>query len=693
MFKFSYNWLEKESDIPVDYGKLMKWLAEQGFEIASLSELDNDKVIEIEVKANRPDMLYLAGVLREYYCACGISKPKEYIEDIGLNYSQNHAIFNHKINIMSKDVHRYYALGIRNIDNTKKTPAEIAEPLQKVGVSLVNPVVDISNYVMLLIGQPTHVFDADKLDGDISIVNSFEDIKFTTLAGTESTFPAGTIIISDEQDSLCVAGIIGGKKAEVCGDTTNIVLESANFDHIIERLASKKSHVTTLASYRYERGVSVDTAIIGLNMVAKLIKQICGGEVCVKAFEYSDGSVNAHEIELPISQANELLGSQLSAKEIIKYLEKCFFHVSKEIGDVLTVEVPSFRLDIDDPVDLIEEIGRMYGYHNIVPQPVKLSVPLNPNPLHLTTRKIRKLMVACGGIECLTYGFIPDNSMELLNISDSVPRFYGDIRILNPLSTYYALMRPTMAYNMIITAVDNIKAGCKKVNIFELGKTYFRDRDFENGYNQRSTLAAVLCGINQPKGFGIVRDNMYTVYDMLSLVHTLFDEFNISYYIRKTNDLGFLKNGTSGYIIVDNNIVGCVGVVDKSILEKFGAEKIVNSDMLYFEFDYDGFVESKKQIRHERLFASVKREYNFIVPNGKYFADYKEEIYNASTIVIDVRAIDVYTGKGIEQGTTSVLIEVEYNAQDRNVDLDELSSIEDIFYGALQSKYGIVLKK
>lgn len=693
MFKFSYNWLVRESDIPVDYDKLMKWLAEQGFEIASLSEQKDDKVIEIEVKANRPDMLYVAGVLREYYCSCGEVTPKEYQADLGLKYSQTCAIFDHKINICSKDVHRYYALGIKNVDNTVETPDYIADALQKVGVTLINPVVDISNYVMLLIGQPTHVFDADKVDGDILISNSNEEVRFTTLAGTESTFPSGTVFIEDSKDRLCVAGIIGGQKTEVDCKTKNIILESANFDHVIERWASKKSHVTTLASYRYERGVSVDTAILGLNMVATLITEVCGGDVCLEAFEYTDGKEDSHEMQLSAEQTNQLLGSQLTSKQIKEYLEKCYFKVTNIKDDVLNVVVPAFRLDVDDPVDLIEEVGRMYGYHNIVPQPVKLGVPLKPNYLHIVTRQLRRLMVANGGIECLTYGFIPDNSMELLNIPSCNERFYGDIRILNPLSNYYALMRPTMAFNMITTAVDNIKSGCKKINIFELGKTYFRDPDFENGYNQRSTLAAVLCGVNQTKGFGIIKDNMYTIYDMVSLLNVVFNDLNIEYAIIKTNELGFLKRGSAGYITVDCSIVGCIGVVDESILEKMGVEKIINSAMLYFEVDYDAFIESKKQIRHERQFPSVKREYNFIVPNGKYFSDYKDAIFAASPIIISVKPTDVYTGKGVEKGTTSVLIEVEYNATNRPIDLNELVNIEETFYSTLESKYSIVLKK
>ena len=693
MFKFPYKWLEKESEIPVDYNRLMQWLTEQGFEIESLTDVEDDKLIEIEVKANRPDMLSVAGVLREYYCACNKRECKRFeLDNLNLDYSPDFSPLGHRIVINSSDVHRYYAVAITDVNNELETPEYIAENLRKLGVSLISPIVDISNYVMLLIGQPTHVFDADKLKGDIVVSNCKDETSFISLTGQNCLFPKNTLFIQDEEGLLCAAGIIGGKRAEVTSSTKNIIIESANFDHVIQRIASKKSHVSTLSSYRFERGVSVDTAKLGCDLVAYLINQICGGKLCVNVFEYSDAKSDSHTLELSVEHTNRLLGSNLTVEQIVDNLERCFFKVKRPYSNTLLVDIPSFRLDVDDPVDLIEEVGRIYGYHNIEPQPVKLNISLKPNALHLLTKRLRDIMVGFGGIECLTYGFIPDNSMEILGINNSNKRFYGDIKILNPLSNYYALMRPTMAYNVLSTAIDNVKRGCKKINIFELGKTYYQDNNNADGYNQRSTLAGVLYGVNQSKGYGIIKDNMYSIYDILGLIKSLMSEFNISYDIRKTTDLKFLREGASAYIYIGNVLSGCVGIIDSALYEKFGVEKIINSDMLYFELDYDNLIETKKAILHERVYDSVKREYNFIVKNGTYFADYKHAILSASKNIIGVKPIDVYTGKGVEKGTTAVLIEVEYNDSNRNMELSEIEAIEQAFYSRLKAEYDIVLK-
>jgi phenylalanyl-tRNA synthetase beta chain len=300
-------------------------------------------------------------------------------------------------------------------------------------------------------------------------------------------------------------------------------------------------------------------------------------------------------------------------------------------------------------------------------------------------------MVGFGGIECLTYGFIPENAMQVLRLDPSVPRFYGDIKILNPLSAPYALMRPTLAYGLIDTAADNIKRGVTGIHIFEPGKTFFRDPGHEDGYNERNTLGAVLYGVSVPKGYGIVRDNNYSIYDAHALVKGVLDAFNVSYVIQKTDAVGMFKQGSGGYILVGGTMIGVLGIVDTAVLTALGVENIAVADMLYIELDYTSLEETKRHIEQERLFPGVTREYNLIVKNGTYFADYRKEIERAPG-VIQTAAVDVYTGKGIEKGYASVLVRVEYSFPDRAVALDEVVAAERQFLAALGSKYGIALK-
>ena len=214
MFKFPFKWLQDVSDVDISYDELLEWLGYQGFEIESLEEVGDDTFIEIEVKANRPDMLSVAGVLREAYISKKIPAPKTFDTNVKLNFSSTNTL-SHNIVIKSKDVHRYCGVEITAINNTVETPAYIRESLEKLGVALINPLVDISNYVLLLIGQPNHMFDSDKIEGDITVENVFAPTKFLTLNGSDIEFPAGSLLIHDEKKALCAAGMIGSPNAEI----------------------------------------------------------------------------------------------------------------------------------------------------------------------------------------------------------------------------------------------------------------------------------------------------------------------------------------------------------------------------------------------------------------------------------------------------------------------------------------------
>ena len=496
MFKFPFNWLKAVSDTEISYDELLKWLSEQGFEIASLEKVGDDTLVEIEVKANRPDMLSVAGVLREVYISKKLPAPKVFDENVALSFDKNNKL-SREIKINSPDVHRYCGVEITGIDNTVETPAYILDVLTKLGVPHINPVVDISNYVLLLIGQPSHVFDTDKVSGAITVSNIEEPMKFMTLNGSETEFPKGALIISDDEKPICAAGMIGSPNAEITKDTKNIIIESANFDHIIIRTTSKKTHVSTMASYRYERGVDAEMSCVGARILTKMITDVCGGKVNTKAFMYKDADYTPNVLKLTTERTNSILGTNLFPDEIADMLRRCYFDVKMLDGTTMEVTVPSFRLDIELDVDLIEEVGRIYGYHNIEPQPIKLYAPYKENLVNKNANILRNIMTGFGFFEVLTYGFIPSDAMTVLNINEKSP-YYGDIKILNPLSNYFELMRPTMAYNLIQTAVSNLALGKNDIKIFELGKTFKRytgHADSYDDYTEKNMFGALLTGV------------------------------------------------------------------------------------------------------------------------------------------------------------------------------------------------------
>lgn len=694
MFKFPFNWLNSVSDTEISYEKLLDWLRTQGFELASLEDIGDDKLIEIEVKANRPDMLSVAGVLREFYISEKIPTPKSFDADIALSFSASNKL-SHDIKINSPDVHRYCGVEITGIDNTVQTPDYILDVLTKLGVAHINPVVDISNYVLLLIGQPSHVFDTDKIDGTITIENTKSETKFLTLNGSETVFPAGALLISDENKPLCAAGMIGSPNAEITRNTKNIIIESANFDHIIIRTTSKKTHVSTMASYRYERGVDTELSYIGARLLTKLITDICGGKVNTNAFCYKDTDYKPQVVTLTTEKTNSLLGTKLYPDEIADMLRRCYFGVKVIDGITMEVTVPSFRLDIEYDVDLIEEVGRIYGYHNIEPQPIKLYAPSVENPVNKNSNILRNIMVGNGFIEVLTYGFIPSNAMEILGIPES-SAYYGDIHILNPLSNFYELMRPTHAYNLIQTAVSNLTVNKTDIKIFEIGKTFRRENGHAERYDdyvEKNTFAALITGTKYPRGFGVTKDIKYNIYDAVAVVRSIFNEYNLPVVIKNSDKNGLFEKGAGAEIIIDGVPAGIVGRISKKVLGGFENGKLAKDDMLYIEFVFDGLSESRKSISYETNFPSVVREYNFIVKNGIHFTDYGKLIKDESPLIVNVKPTDVYFGTGVEKGFSSVLISVEYNAVERTLSAEEIEEIEASFKKKLYDSYKIELKK
>ena len=692
MFKFSYNWLKSESEIGADYDELIHWLDIQGFEIASIEDYGDDKAIEIEVKANRPDMLSVAGVLREYYAGKGRRQIKNFTPDVPITFGCDNSVLSHKIVVDSPDVHRYSAVEIRGVDNTGETPEYIKDRLTKSGVACINPIVDISNYVLLQIGQPIHIFDADKVKGDIRIENVPAPTKFTTLASTEIELPKGALLISDDENPLCVAGIIGGHAPEVTAETKNIIIESANFDHIIERVTSKKTHVQTAASYRFERGVSPATAIPGALICTQMITRLCGGEYNKTGYLYTDNTKNEPQtMTVTKTRVNSLLGSDLDVPQICKYLNDCFFETECGDGENIKVTVPDFRLDIDYDVDVIEEVGRMYGYHNIEPQPIKLYAPFVENPVNKNANKLRDIMVGFGFIEVLTYGFIPGNSMQMLHIKED-SEYYGDIKILNPLSNYYELMRPSLAYGLISTAISNMSVGKTDLRIFEVGKRFFRQPDFEDGYNEKNVFAALMTGVKLGRGFGIVKDAKFSVYDAVSLLDAIMREYNIKYEIRPSDGLGMFEEGAGGDIYVGGRRIGYLGKISRTVLMEFENGKLARDDVAYLEFCFEGFDESKRSIEFDSAFPSITREYNLLVRNGLHFTDYVSDIKNASGLIVNVSPRDVYTGVGVPKGFTSVLVRVEYNDPTRTLGFEEIAEIEKKFLQSLRDGHDITLK-
>lgn len=684
MFKYSHKFLEKLAGETIDYKDFDRnWLDLQGFEVACEEELDDDAIVELEVKANRPDMLSHLGVLREYYVYKNYNREPKIDCSVSLDGLKNLPI---DVEIKTEDVGNLVLVCIKNIDNTQKTPEKIVELLHNLGVASVNPVVDYSNFVMLELGQPIHVYDLDKLRKKLEFTNLTKDTKLKTINGSEVQAPSGSIIINDSTGAVCLAGIIGTQKVEVDEKTKNIIIESANFNAIKMRVASQKTHVSTLASYRYERGVDANVTKLGACLCAEYILNACGGQLDSAFVKFENSAPNVKQ--LGVEYINKILGTKFSAQDVKRLLETYYYKVN--IIDSANVEVtaPNYRLDIDDKIDVVGDVAQIFGYHNIEPTMPNLSVEYEPNSYIINSDILRNIMYGVGANECISYSFIHENAMKMLKINDK-SELYGDIKLINPLSNKFAVMRPNLIYSMLNTLVYNVAKDSVCEPIFEIGTVFKRDATTDTGYGQNSHLALVLCGNKIEKGFGVDKNVPYDFYDIKQTLEMIMAQYSMPFTLAERAEPTF---ELCADVLVDGKKFGLIGIVSDEVVKNFENGKLVRDKVYYLEINIDMLSMGTTALEEQSKYPSITREYNLLVPNGVKFADYKEEVEKTSDKIVCIEVKDLYKGKGVKEGTTSQLLQITYNSFEETLTSEQVEKIEKAWLKTIEDKFKITMK-
>lgn len=456
---FSYNWLKEyfEEDLPKPKD-LAEMLLIHSFEIEGLEKNGDDYAIDIDVLPNRAhDALCHYGMAREISVVTGLK-----LKNLSLDKNIIEATEKNNLKVVIEDGRclRYMAQEISGV-KVGPSPDELAKKLKSIGQRSINNVVDITNLIMFELNQPMHAFDRDKLDGDIFVRIARNGEHLTTLDNQEVDLIPEYLLIADSKDPLALAGIKGGKKAEVDLKTKNIVLESANFDSVSTRKTSQKTTIKTESSKRYENGITPELTQKALRRAVELIKKYASDENTTihEAVDVYPNPSEQKEINLSISKANSVLGVDVGG-DIESVLNKLKFEYKKSAGE-FKIKIPSERLDLNIEEDLIEEIGRIYGYSNIPDQEIKdLNFKPKINVEYLVNSAIRKIMISLGFCEVMTYSFVEN----------------GVITLEKPLSEDRKYLRPSLKEGMINSLELNQKnvdwLGLDRIKIFEIGKVF-----------------------------------------------------------------------------------------------------------------------------------------------------------------------------------------------------------------------------
>ncbi len=651
---FSYNWLQSffRGRLPKPK-KLAEILTMSSFEIEKLEKKGDDWVLDIDVLPNRAgDCFSHLGIARE--CAALLNLKLKTQNTKFQPKTQNLDIKNLlKIKVENSDLCSRYTARVMIDVKIGESPEWMRERLKVCGLQPINNVVDIANYVMLELGQPLHAFDLHKISGKKIIVRKAKKgEKIITLDNNKFNLAQDILIIADEKNPLAIAGIKGGKKAEIDKNTKTIVLEAANFDKIIIRKTRQELKLQTDASLRFEHGIDANLTEQGINRAADLIQKICNGKTSKGLIDFFPKKVFPKTIKLELDYIEQLLGVKIPKKEIISIFQKLgFTPIDQSIGvkKMLLVKIPTFRLDISIPEDLIEEIGRIYGYDHIKPIfPLAVLTPPKRNIDCFWQKKVKNILKETGFTEVYNYSFINEKDAKIFNWQQKTL-----IELENPLSAEQKYLRPCLIPNLLKNIQKNQKR-FNEIKIFELGKVF--RTGLKTGVEEKRMLTGILTGNNM---FYQTKGVVDLLLNKLGISNVWYNEQEM--FICKTKKCAEIKiNGKGiGFLgEISAEIKACVFAIDFEKLQKHCSEEVMYQPI--------------------SLYPTAIRDLAVLVPREIKVADVLNKINIAGgKLVRDVDIFDIYEGEKIQDGKKNFAFHIIYQAEDRTLTNKEIDEIHN----------------
>lgn len=634
-----------------------------------LMEMD-DGVIDFELTANRGDLLSILGMAYEI----GAIYDKK-VKDIDLSYNQSNEDINNsfKVNVKTDNCSIFLAKRVENVV-IKESPTFIKNRLIASGIRPINNVVDISNYVMLEVGQPLHYYDADTLNGCLEVRMAEENEKLTTLDDVERTLSSEDIVISDGKKAIGLAGVMGGADTEITENTKNIMIESAIFDNVKIRKTSKEI-LRSEASNRFEKGLDPNRTYMAIERSCHLLEKYADAKIVGGLVKYDEASLEDTKIDVSLEKVNRVLGTTISKEDVLDVFRKLAFETEVN-GDKITVSVPKRRIDISIEEDLIEEVGRIYGVNKI--EGKLPSLPLKQGSYNKTLRNIRNKMIDLGLNETLSYILVNDKEATKYT-TDNVEI----VKLLDPMTEE----RNTLRYSMIPSLVKiyeyNKARSQKDVSIFEIGKGFYK-KDEQYGENLK------LCALMTGERYLSVKSKQVDFYDIKGVAEELLDYLGYggrySFVVKDELPQEFHPYQTA-QISVNNDIVGIIGKLHPNCTK---------DNVYVLEINLDKLLEKKTgKMKYKEIskFPSVKKDLAVVIDRDITSEEIAKQIKKlAGNLLLGSKIFDVYTGENIEESKKSIAYSLEFGATDRTLTDDEINAILEKIIAGLE-KQGAIIRK
>lgn len=640
----------------------------------------DDASIEVDLTPNRGDCLSLAGLAREVGALYAAKVQRPEVKVVAAVHDEVRPV-----EVLAPTAcPRYLGRVIRNVDLSKPTPLWMVERLRRADVRSIDAAVDITNYVMLELGQPLHAFDLAEINGGIRVRMAEEGEKLVLLDGQEVTLRSDTLVIADHTRALAIAGVMGGEHSGVTANTRDVFLESAFFDQISVAGKARSYGLHTDASHRYERGVDWQLAREAMERATGLLLEITGGEAGPIIEAVSEQHLpSVAPVTLRAERITQMLGMQIDGPEVERLLTALGLTVTADGAGQWRVEVPSHRFDISLEVDLIEELARLYGYNRLpVRYPQARLAPQAKAEAQGDLPALRRLLVARGYQEAITYSFIDPKLFEQFNPG------VEPLLLANPISADMAAMRSSLWPGLVKALQHNLNRQQDRVRMFESGLRFIGQLE---GLKQQPMLAGVVCGSRLPEGWAQGRDGVdffdvkADVEAVLGLAGAL-DEFTFA-----PGKHPALHPGQTARIERDGREVGYLGAIHPELAKNLGLDRPV----YVFELVLSEVAQGRLPKFHElSRFPEVRRDLALLADRDVAASAVLDVIReNAGEWLTDLRLFDVYQGKGIDPHRKSLAVGLTWQHPSRTLNDDEVNSTTQNILTSLEQRLNATLRK
>ena len=685
--KILLEWLRDYVDFDVPVEKLAEDLHMAGVAVESVEHApggtgkDAGVILELEITTNRPDLLGAIGVAREVAALYGgkVKVPSPKLNE-SKEKSESAAAISIEITVPEL-CHRFTARVIRGV-KVQPSPGWLKKRLEACGVQSINNIVDISNYVMLEMDYPNHIFDLGKIrGGKLSIRTANEGEKLRILDGATHTLKAGQIVIADGERLVSLAGIMGGEGTEVSSATKDVLIEAAWWDPVTIRRTGRALGIRTDAGYRFERGMDVEAPPAVTARCAELILELAGGKLLQGAIDVYPTKWQRPQITLRRPQIERHLGAAVPDKDVDHILASLGFDVAPD-KEGWTVTAPPWRRDVFREIDLIEEVARLHGYDKFPSTIPAAQAPATRPPYAAARDKLRRRLEGMGFDEAVSLSLVnPDEAEPFKAGGDLVP-------IANPLSRENSALRPTGYLSLVKAMARNINRGQRNLRFYEIGKGYSPDGD-KVGEHRILTLAMT----------GELREasvqEQARPADLFALVgaaESVLSLFDLPKLERGDASLSWLAPGEQMLIKANGTGICEIGKLSPELTQRFK----LRQDAWLAEFDLESLYAAglRKSSYHPlSRFQAVERDFSLLVDDGVPFGKVMAAVESLDIPELDsVRAVDRFTGKSVPKGKYSLLLRVTFQSPDRTLQEEDIRGFTEKIVRALEEKTGATLR-